>query len=88
MAQARADAEVSGMAIIPKKGSITIDGRTDMATEYRFSSNLTNFGITDIWDVISYQQIIDQQGFRTIINYGKPEFDIAKRISDLEREVY
>jgi len=87
MAQARADAAISGMEIIPRKGTITIDGRTDMETYYRFSSNLTNFDIEDIWDVVSYTQRINQQGFTTDINYGKQPFDIMKHISDLESEV-
>jgi len=87
VAQARADEEVRNMEIIPKKGTVTIEGRTDMSQNYRFSSNLTNFGITDIWDIKQYSQIIDQNGFRTVINYGKPQFDIAKKLVDLEKEV-
>ena len=84
LAQARAYGEISANRFLKKKGTITIDGRTDMKTYYRFSSNLTNFGIEDIWDVVSYTQRIDGQGFQTIINYGKQPFDIMKVISDLE----
>lgn len=83
-AQVRADREVAGMEIIPKKGTITINGRTDMKTYYRFSSNLTNFDIKDIWDVVSYTQRIDGQGFTTTINYGKQPFDLMKVIANLE----
>lgn len=85
-AQARADAEVDGMETVPKKGTLTIDGRTDMETYYRMSSNLTNFGIDDIWDVVSYTQKINEQGFTTEINYGKQPFDIVRKIAELEEE--
>lgn len=86
--QARADAEVNGMESITKKGTLTIDGITDIQTYYRFSSNLTNFDIVDIWDVVSYTQRIDNKGFTTTINYGRQPFDITRRISELEKEVY
>lgn len=87
-AQIRADAEVYNSTSIPKKGSIVIRGITDIQTYYRFSSNLTNLDISDIWDVVSYTQRIDNQGFTTTINYGKQPFDIMKQISNLESEVY
>ncbi len=87
-AQDRADAEVSGMTDIPKKGDIVIDGRTDMETHYRFSSNFSNFDIDEIWDVVAYTQTIDNRGFTTSINYGRHRFDITKKISDLDKEVF
>jgi len=85
-AQARAELEVSGMETIPKKGSVTIEGITDIDTYYRFSSNLTNFGINEIWDVVSYTQRIDQNGFTTTINYGKQPYDIARKVAELEHK--
>ena len=87
-AQARADYEVSGMEVLKKKGSITIEGREDMSVNYRLSSNLTNFGIDEIWDVVSYSQIIDKRGFTTNIEYNKHNFDFIKHLSDLEKEVF
>jgi len=88
-AQTRADYEVSGMhKAVPKKGSLTINGREDMSVDYRFSSNLTNFGITDIWDVVAYRQVIDKEGFKTEIDYGRHPFDFIRHISELEKEVY
>ena len=86
-AQARADREVAGMETIPKKGTITIDGKIDISENYRFSSNFDNFQIDEIWDIVPYTQKIDQAGFQTIINYGKHPFDITKKISDLENKV-
>jgi len=77
----RAQYEVSGMEYIPKKGTLTINGRTDMSPEYRFSANLGNFGITDVWDVKSYTQKIDKNGFTTTINYGKQPFNIAAEVA-------
>jgi len=90
MADERARIETSGSNIKPKKkGVITINGRTDIETDYRFSSNLTNFGIHDIFDIVSYtQRISDEEGFVTVINYGKQNFDIMKKLSDLEKKVY
>lgn len=82
--QQRAEQEVSGMSSIPKKGTITINGRPNMSADYRFSSNLNNFGINELWDVTSYTQRIDRNGgFTTIINYGKQPFDIVRKVSEV-----
>jgi len=86
-AQARANAEVKGMETIPKKGTITIDGRTDLQSHYRFSSNFDNFQINEIWDVVSFTQRINEQGFTSEINFGKQKFDFMKHISNLEENV-
>ena len=87
LAKVRATYEVSSLSV-PKKGSITIEGREDMSVNYKFSSSLVNFGISDCWDVVSYTQTIDKRGFSTLINYGRQPFDFIKKISDLERSVY
>ena len=87
-AQARADAEVSGMNKLSKKGTLTINGRADMSVEYKFSSSLVNFDIDDVWDVISYTQTIDNNGFRTTINYGKQPFDFIRNLANLEHDYY
>lgn len=87
-AQARADAEVEGMEVIPKKGTVTINGRTDMSVDYAFSSNFSNFGIAEKWDVVSYTQSIDNRGFTTTINYNKHLYDITQEIANLQQEVY
>jgi len=86
-AQTRADQEVLNMDSIPRKGTITIEGRTDMSTEYMFSSNLTNFGISSLWDIRSYTQKIDKNGFTTTINYGEQPFDMAAKVSKLEKQL-
>jgi len=84
-ARERAEKEVSGMTAIPKKGTITIDGTINIGTNYRFSSNLANFNINELWNVVSYTQKIDQKsGFTTTINYGKQPFDIVRKVSELE----
>jgi hypothetical protein len=88
-AQARANAEVSSNKYPPRKGTITILGITDIDLNYKFSSNLTNFDIQDIHDIVSYtQKITPNEGFLTTIEYGKHEFDFIKKLSDLEKEVY
>jgi hypothetical protein len=86
-ALARAEAEVYGMEEIPRKGSITIEGQTGIKTSYKISSNLTNIGLGGLWEIVSYTQNIDKNGFTTTLNYGKQPFDITKRISDLETKV-
>jgi len=84
----RAESEISGSESVPMKGTLTIVGRTDMAPHYRFSSQLTNLNVEQIWDVVGYTQRIDEKGFITVIRYGKHEYDIVKHLSDLEAEVY
>jgi hypothetical protein len=86
LAQARADLEVSGMTAIPKKGTVTIEGRTNIEPYYRFSSNLTNFDINEIWNIVSYTQTIDQNGFTTTINYGRQPFDLAAKVARIARK--
>jgi hypothetical protein len=76
------------MEEIPRKGTITIKGTEGIKTTYKLSSNLTNIGIDGLWEITSFTQNIDKNGFQTIINYGKQKFDICKQISDLEKEVY
>lgn len=89
VANARAQAEISGSEIINKKGNITINGRTDMDVNYRFSSNLSNFGINEMWDVMSYtQRITPEEGFVTEINYGKQPYDIVAELEKLKGKVY
>jgi len=85
---ARANAAISGSSSIPKKGTLTINGRSIMDTTYRFSANLGNFGINELWDIVSYTQKIDNQGFTTTINYGVQPYDIARNIAKLEERVY
>jgi len=85
-ANTRASLEVSGMTSIPKKGRLVIDGIEDMSNEYMFSANLTNFGIDEKFDIKSYTQRIDKNGFTTEITYGKHRFDIAQKVAQLERE--
>jgi len=86
-AQARADYEVSGSETIPKKGTITIVGRTNISPSTYFSANLSNFGINEKFSIRSYTHSIDKNGFLTTINYGKHPFDYVKKLADLEREV-
>ena len=86
-AYVRAQLEVSGMTTIPKKGNVTIEGITNIDTDYRFSSNLTNFGIDEIWNVAQYTQTIDKNGFTTTIQYNKHDFDIAKEVAQLKQKV-
>ena len=87
VANARANAEVENSESVPYHGTLVINGRTAIDTDYRFSSNLTNIGINEIWDIVSYTQRIDERGFTTEINYGKHPYDIARRVSELQKEV-
>ena len=84
----RADKEVEGMENIPRKGTITIDGMTGINTSYKLSSNLSNIRLGGLWEIVSFTHNIDKNGFTTTLNYGKQPFDITKRISDLEKEIY
>jgi len=85
-ANKRASREVSEVSI-PKKGTLTINGTTGIDLDFSLSSNLINFGINEKMDIISYTQRIDNKGFTTTINYGKPEFNISKKVADLERQL-
>ena len=90
-ARARADEIVANSTTIPKKGSITINGREDVSVNYYISASLSNYGIEELWDIVSYTQKIDNKGFFTTINYGKQPFDIAsevaKNTANRERDV-
>jgi len=89
-ALARAQWEVSGSESIIKNGTMVIEGRTDISTNYRFSANLPNYGINEGFDIRSYTQRIDKNGFTTTINFGKHPFDlaaqVAKNTKDIESE--
>ena len=86
--QARADYEVSGTTIIPKKGYFVINGKADMSTDYKFSANLGNFGFNEPLEIVSYTQNWDSKnGFSTHINYGVQPFDITRVITQLEEKV-
>lgn len=87
-AQARANYEVSGSSTIPLKGSITIDGRTDLDVDNKITISSQYMGISEDVDIVSYTQRLDNQGFVSIIQYGRHSFDITKKVADLEREVY
>jgi len=86
-AQNRADREVEGMEVIPKKGNITIVGRTALSVDYRFSANLTHHDINGVFDIVSYTQRIDNQGFTSTIDFGKHPYDIAKEVQNLKSQV-
>ena len=87
--QAKADYEVSGSEAISKNGTFVIKGKTDMSVDYRFSSNLSNFGVDELWEVVSYTQRIDREsGFTTTIDYNKHSWDLIKHVADLEKEVF
>ncbi|MBE3094412.1 MAG: hypothetical protein IMZ52_05225 [Actinobacteria bacterium] len=86
-ALAVAEAAVEGMEDLKRKGSITLDGIVGIKTNYKISSSLTNLGIGGLWEIVSYSQILDNKGFRTIVNYGVQEFDITKEINDLKKAI-
>ena len=85
-ANTRASLGASGSSI-PKKGTLTINGTTDIGLDYQLSGSLTNFGINEKMDIVNYTQIIDSRGFLTKITYGKVSFDIARKLAELERQV-
>ena len=75
----RARLEIVAHSGIKKKGTMTINGRENMSTSFMFSANLTNYGINERFEVVSYtQRITPQEGFITEINYGKQQYDIVK----------
>jgi len=87
-AQALADATVSGSNKINKKGNLTIDGRTDMSVEYRFSANLSNFDINETWNVVEYtQRWTPDEGFVTLITYNEHLFDIAREVAVIKEKM-
>jgi len=89
LATARAEREVNGSDSLINEGTLIIEGRTDISTNYRFSANLTNYDIDDVFDVVSYtQRITPQQGFVTEINFGKQPYDIARDVESLKGKVY
>jgi len=86
-ARIRAETEIENSVPV-YKGSFTINGDTSIELDQKISSNLTNIGISGVHDVVSYTHRIDQNGYTTIINYGKQMYDIARKVSELEGEVY
>jgi len=86
-AELRAEREVSQNSI-PKKGTLVVNGVSNMGLDYKFSSNFTNFGINESHDIVSYTQRIDENGFTTSINYGKQPYDIVSDVTRLQKEVY
>jgi len=86
LAQDRADMIIENYAEPVKNGSIVIDGRENIDIEMVISSNLSNFGINELWEIVSYTQTIDNIGFTTTINYGKHPYDITRDIAKLKKE--
>jgi len=86
-AQARADLEISGMLTAPKKGTLTINGTTDVDLTYKLSGSFANFNINEKMDIVSYTQTIDNRGFTTQVTYGKRQFDLAKEVAEIKREL-
>ena len=69
-------------------GEITINGRTDVDIKTKFKFNGTNLDIEDNFVISQYEQIFDKDGFRTKIIYGEAPYDIARKVANLESEVY
>ena len=85
----RASKEIQNYSSLRKKGTMTIDGRIGLSVEYSFSAQLTNYGINETLDIVSYtQRITPQVGFVTEINYGTQPYDIARDVEKLKGEVY
>ena len=86
---AKANAIVSDTEVIPHVGSFIINGRSGVNLNSKISSNLVNLKISSSHNLISYTQRISlDEGDVTVLNYGRPPFDITKKISDLEARVY
>jgi len=89
LAADRARLEIIAHSGIKKKGTMTISGRDSMSTSFMFSANLSNYGINERFEVVSYtQRITPQEGFMTEINYGKQPYDIVKELNKLKGAVY
>jgi len=90
----RADAEALAQRYVNtylsglKVGTVTIDGRTGIDLQSKFKLSGANINEDSVFEIASYTQRIDQNGFTTTINYGSEPFDIAKKVSNLEREVF
>jgi len=69
-------------------GEITIDGRTDVDIKTKFRYSGTNLDLKDKFVISQYEQIFDKDGFRTKIIYGEAPYDIARKVANLESEVY
>jgi hypothetical protein len=87
LASSMANEMVYGMENLKQKGSITIDGVEGIKTDFKISSSLSNLGIGGIWEIVGYSQILDNQGFRTVINYGAQPYDVTKELNDLKKKV-
>jgi len=89
-----ADAELLAGRILteysyPKKrGSITINGKLDIDVAEQFTLNLPNIGITnEKFQIVQYAHNITNAGFYTTIQFGALDYDIAREIAVLTREV-
>jgi len=71
-----------------KVGSVVINGRTGIDLQSKFKLSGTYIDFNEELNISSYIQKIDKNGFTTTINYGTEPFDIAKKVANLENEVY
>jgi len=69
------------------RGNVTINGDTSINVDSEIDISLPNAKFSDVLPVKSYTHTIDDKGFTTSIQYGEHEFDLAKKVSDLEGAV-
>ena len=71
-----------------KKGEVTIHGRTGIDINSKFTLSSSRLGVNELFEIAQYTQIIDNDGFKTKIAYGEAPYDIARKVAQLESEVY
>jgi len=70
------------------KGEVSIIGRTGINLGQKFTFNASNLGVNELFIIAQYNQLIDKEGFKSVIYYGGVPYDIARKVSQLEGEVY
>lgn len=83
-AQRLVDTYKSGVAT----GTLIIDGRTDVDIKSKFRLSGTNLGLDKDLTITQYTYTVGKDGFTTEIAYGEAPYDIARKISELENEVF
>ncbi len=73
---------------LQQSGSIVIEGREDINVDEKFTLNIPSMSMTnEVFQISQYIHKITDKGFFTTIQFGYPEYDIAKALANLIKEV-
>jgi hypothetical protein len=70
------------------KGSLIINGRTDITLDSKFALYGSNLNIDDEFIISEFTHSIDNRGFTTNIAYGEAPYNIAIKLANVEKELF